>query len=79
MRSRRAWRGRDLGALGARGRGEGVGEERQLPLQDIAQPARVALTGRKASPGLFEVMEVLGRERTLARLLAGAARAIAPA
>ena len=55
------------------------GEERQLPLQDIAQPARVALTGRKASPGLFEVMEVLGRERTLARLLAGAARAIGPA
>jgi glutamyl-tRNA synthetase len=50
-------------------------EAQALPLQDIAQPARVALTGRKASPGLFEVMEVLGRERTLDRLAAGAARA----
>ncbi len=39
-----------------------------LQLKDVAQAARVALTGRSASPGLFEVMEVLGRERTLARL-----------
>ena len=31
-------------------------------------PARVALTGRKVSPGLFEVMHLLGRERTLERL-----------
>ncbi len=44
-------------------------------LQDVAQPARVALTGRKASPGLFEVMEVLGRERTLTGLRAGAQQA----
>jgi glutamyl-tRNA synthetase len=44
-------------------------------IQDVAQAARVALTGRKASPGLFEVMEVLGKERTLTRLAAGAARA----
>jgi glutamyl-tRNA synthetase len=46
-----------------------------LTLQDIAQPARVALTGRKASPGLFEVMEVLGKPRTLARLAAAAFQA----
>ncbi|MEZ4296181.1 MAG: glutamate--tRNA ligase [Polyangiaceae bacterium] len=44
-----------------------------LALKDVAQPARVALTGRTASPGLFEVMEVLGRERTLARLDRGVA------
>jgi glutamyl-tRNA synthetase len=50
-------------------------EQAGIALQDIAQPARVALTGRKASPGLFEVMEVLGRERSLARLAAGVARA----
>jgi glutamyl-tRNA synthetase len=50
-------------------------EARGLPLQDVAQPARVALTGRKASPGLFEVMEVLGRVRTVQRLRAGADRA----
>ena len=29
---------------------------------------RVALTGRKVSPGIFEVMWLLGRERTLERL-----------
>jgi glutamyl-tRNA synthetase len=39
-----------------------------LELKDVAQPARVAITGRAASPGLFEVIEILGRERTLARL-----------
>ncbi len=44
---------------------------RDIKMKDIAQPARVALTGRKASPGLFEVMEVLGRDRTLSRLAAG--------
>ena len=30
-------------------------------MKDIAQPARVALTGRTASPGLFDVIAVLGR------------------
>ena len=39
----------------------------RLELKDVAQPARVAVTGRSASPGLFEVLEVLGRERALAR------------
>ncbi len=37
-------------------------------LKDVAQPARVALTGQAQSPGLFEMMEILGREKTLARL-----------
>jgi glutamyl-tRNA synthetase len=39
-----------------------------LELKDVAQAARVALTGRGASPGLFEVIELLGKERSLARL-----------
>jgi glutamyl-tRNA synthetase len=43
-------------------------ETQQLALKDVAQPMRVALTGRSASPPLFEVMAVLGRERSLARL-----------
>ncbi|MBN2126359.1 MAG: glutamate--tRNA ligase, partial [Deltaproteobacteria bacterium] len=43
-------------------------EEKQIKLGKIAQPIRVALTGRTASPGLFEVMEVLGRDRVLSRL-----------
>jgi glutamyl-tRNA synthetase len=34
----------------------------------VAQPTRVALTGRTASPGIFEVMGFLGRERVLRRL-----------
>jgi glutamyl-tRNA synthetase len=36
-----------------------------LSLGQIAQPVRVAMTGRTASPGIFEVLEVLGKERTL--------------
>jgi glutamyl-tRNA synthetase len=37
-------------------------------LGDVAQPLRAALTGSVASPGIFEVMEVLGRAETLARI-----------
>ncbi|MBX3230275.1 MAG: glutamate--tRNA ligase [Labilithrix sp.] len=44
-----------------------------LQIKDVAQPARVALTGRTASPGLFQVMHVLGRTSTLSRLERGAA------
>ena len=39
-----------------------------LGLGRVAQPARVALTGRTASPGLFEVLAALGREEALGRL-----------
>ncbi len=39
-----------------------------LKLGKLAQPVRVAVTGTAASPGIFEVLDVLGRERTLARL-----------
>lgn len=48
-----------------------------VKMKDVAQPVRVALTGRKASPGLFEVMAVLGRDVTLARLDRAIARASA--
>lgn len=34
----------------------------------IAQPLRVAITGKTASPGLFETMQVLGKERVLKRI-----------
>ncbi len=50
-------------------------EEEGIKMGALAQPVRVALTGRTASPGLFEVMEVLGRERTLFRLRNGIERA----
>ncbi len=45
-----------------------VMHQHRLALGKIAQPLRVALTGGTASPGIFEVMEVLGQERVLARL-----------
>jgi nondiscriminating glutamyl-tRNA synthetase len=41
---------------------------------DLFAPARVALTGRKVAPGIFEVMRLLGRARTVERLKAGAER-----
>jgi glutamyl-tRNA synthetase len=42
--------------------------EQGLNLGAIAQPARVALTGGTVSPGIHEVMAILGRERVLSRL-----------
>ena len=39
-----------------------------VKLGDVAQPLRAALTGSRASPGIFEVMVVLGRAETLARI-----------
>ncbi|WP_293867902.1 glutamate--tRNA ligase [uncultured Alsobacter sp.] len=39
-----------------------------LKLGQVAQPLRAALTGRSTSPGLFDVMVVLGREECLVRL-----------
>ena len=39
-----------------------------LGLGKVAQPLRAALTGRTISPGVFDMMEILGREESLARL-----------
>ena len=46
----------------------GFAEAREVKLGQVAQPLRAALTGSHASPGLFEVMAVLGREESLARI-----------
>jgi glutamyl-tRNA synthetase len=43
-------------------------EEKGLKLGKAAQPLRAALTGRTTSPGVFDVLAVLGREEALARL-----------
>ena len=48
-------------------------EERSLKLGSVAQPLRAALTGSTASPGIFEVMDALGREETLGRIADAAA------
>jgi glutamyl-tRNA synthetase len=53
-------------------------EDKGIKMGQLAQPVRVALTGRTASPGLFEVMEVLGRDCTLFRLRKGIERASLP-
>ncbi|MGD0281467.1 MAG: glutamate--tRNA ligase [Dissulfurispiraceae bacterium] len=45
-----------------------LAERHKLKLGDIAQPARVAITGTTASPGIFEVMEIAGKEKVLKRL-----------
>ena len=43
-------------------------EQNNLKLGAIAQPLRVALTGRTTSPGIFDVLAVLGKETCVARL-----------
>jgi glutamyl-tRNA synthetase len=53
---------------------EAVGAERGLKLGKAQAPVRVAVTGRSVGLPLFESLQVLGRERTLARLQAARAR-----
>ena len=43
-------------------------EQTGLKLGKIAQPVRVALTGKTASPGIFEVIEIIGKARVISRL-----------
>jgi glutamyl-tRNA synthetase len=43
-------------------------EEHGLKLGKAAQPLRAALTGRVTSPGIFDVLSVLGRDESLARI-----------
>jgi glutamyl-tRNA synthetase len=43
-------------------------EKNNLKLGAVAQPLRAALTGRTTSPGIFEVLDVLGRQESLGRL-----------
>lgn len=45
-----------------------VATEAGLGLGKIAQPLRAALTGRGTSPGIFDVLVLLGREESLARI-----------
>ena len=55
---------------------EEVGAERGLKLGKTQAPVRVATTGRSVGLPLFESLEVLGRERTLARIAAARATLI---
>jgi glutamyl-tRNA synthetase len=60
----------DGGALEAAVRG--LAENRGAKLGQIAQPLRAALTGGGASPPIFDMMAVLGREESLLRIAAAA-------
>ncbi|MEO0500908.1 MAG: glutamate--tRNA ligase [Pseudomonadota bacterium] len=63
LRQTSAWQSAALGdTLKAVAEAEGLG------LGKIAQPLRAALTGRTVSPGVFEMLELLGREESLARI-----------
>ena len=45
-----------------------VAEDAGVKLGQVAQPLRVALTGRRTSPGIFDVLALIGREESLARI-----------
>lgn len=45
-----------------------LAEAKGLKLGKLAQPLRAALTGRTVSPGIFEVMVLIGRDESMARL-----------
>jgi glutamyl-tRNA synthetase len=73
-------RAKKLGALGEftlealERETRGLAAELGIKAGELIGMARIALTGRKVSPGIFEVMWLLGRERTLERLARAAAR-----
>jgi len=46
----------------------GIAQSREVKLVKVAQPVRVALTGLTVSPGLFEVIDILGKDQTIERL-----------
>ncbi len=55
-----------------------LGEQRGIGAGKIFQPMRVALTGVAATPGIFDVLLAIGRERSLARLDAAVLHLTAP-
>ena len=45
-----------------------VAERNSLKLGKLAQPLRAALTGKTTSPGIFDVLVLLGKDESLARI-----------
>jgi len=54
-----------------------LAERLELSPRKAFEPIRIAVTGSRVSPGLFESLELLGKEETLRRLSAAAGRAAA--
>ena len=55
-------------AQGAEAAVRALAERSGVKLGAVAQPLRAALTGRTTSPGIFDVLAVLGKAESLARL-----------
>jgi glutamyl-tRNA synthetase len=63
LRGLNDWNAEDIeAAVRETSESEGIG------LGKLAQPLRAALTGRTVSPGIFDVLLLLGRDASLARL-----------
>ncbi|MFZ4690727.1 MAG: glutamate--tRNA ligase, partial [Polymorphobacter sp.] len=58
----------DWSATSLEAQARALAEAEGLKLGQVAQPLRAAVTGSSQSPGLFEVMAVLGRDETLGRI-----------
>ena len=58
----------DFGEASIKAAMEGFIQSKGIKLGEIAQPIRVTLTGGTISPGIFEVIAVLGKAKTLHRL-----------
>ena len=71
---RKSWTDADWTAEALRGGLEAAAAEHGLKLAKAQAPIRVAITGRTVGLPLFESVEALGRERTLARIDAAAAK-----
>ena len=63
--SKREWKAADLEAAT-----RDFAAAKGLKLGQVAQPLRAALTGRTVSPPIFEMLQILGKEESLARLTA---------
>src|SRR3546814_14504796 len=58
----------DWNAAAAEAAVRSVAEAEGVKLGAVAQPLRAALTGRKTSPGIFDVLDLLGRAESLGRI-----------
>jgi len=58
----------DWSAAGLEAMVRGFVEAQQVKLGQVAQPLRAALAGSTTSPGIFEVMEILGQSECIGRI-----------
>jgi len=49
---------------------KGLCKQLEIKLVALAQPIRIALTGTSASPGIFALLELVGKQESIKRLTA---------